>query len=283
LRRRQSPARLARLSPGRSDVERALTLSAAGVDFHTRLQGDSPRAVFVHGFGGDLHTWDLLWEALGGALPALRYDLRGYGRSSGGEEEPFSHADDLLAILDALAIGQCDLVGVSMGGGIALHTALEHPDRVRSLTLISPALMGWEWSGAWRQRWRPIVELAQAGEMDAARWQWWSHPLFDSVRDSAASARVYEEIMAFAGAQWVKDNQRPVLPDVERLHRLATPTLLLTGGRDEADFRLIADLIEASAATVRRIDEPALGHLLHVEAPDICARRLLDFLGECVG
>jgi len=139
------------------------------VAFHARQAGDTPSAVFVHGFGGDLRTWDLLWQALGNTVPALRYDLRGYGRSGGGREESFSHADDLLAILDALAIERCDLVGVSMGGGIVLHTALDHPDRVRSLTLISPALMGWEWSAAWRERWRAIVELARAGEMEAAR------------------------------------------------------------------------------------------------------------------
>ena len=261
-------------------MESALTLSTAGVDFHARQQGDNPGAVFIHGFGGDLHTWDLLWAELGGALPALRYDLRGYGSSGGGEDESFSHVDDLLAILDAQAIGQCDLVGVSMGGGIALHTALEHPDRVRSLTLISPALMGWEWSPPWRQRWRAIVELAGAGEMDAARRLWWSHPLFDSVRESSVSERVYGEVMAFAGTQWLHDPQRPVLPDVERLYQLATPTLLLSGGRDEADFRLIADLIEASADVVRRIDEPDLGHLLHIEDPAGCACRLRDFLGE---
>lgn len=261
-------------------MEKALTLSVAGVDFHARLEGEAPRVVFIHGFGGTLHTWDLLWEVLDGALPALRYDQRGYGRSSGGGDEPYSHTEDLVGILDTLAVERCDLVGVSMGGGIALHTALEHSDRVRSLTLIGPALMGWEWSAEWRQRWRAIAELARAGELDAARQQWWNHPLFDSVRDSAASARVYEEIMAFPGTQWVSDNQRPVLPDIGRLHQLTTPTLLLTGGRDEADFRLTADLLEAGANTVRRIDEPDLGHLLHLEDPSGCARRLLDFLGE---
>lgn len=255
-----------------------MTLSVAGVDFHVCLRGGRPDAVFVHGFGSDHHTWDLLWEHLDATLAALRYDLRGFGRSRGGGDTSFSHAEDLLAILNALSIEHCHLIGVSMGGAIALHTALEWPDRVRSLTLISPALMGWEWSPAWRQRWRAIVDLARAGEMEAARRLWWQHPLFDSVRDSAASDRVFQEILAFPGTQWVRDQQRPVVPDVERLYRLSVPTLLLTGGRDEADFRLIADLIEASSERVQRINVPTRGHLLHIEDPVVCARHLCNFL-----
>jgi pimeloyl-ACP methyl ester carboxylesterase len=71
-----------------------------------------------------------------------------------------------------------------------------------------------------------------------------------------------------------------MLPDVERLHLLATRTLLLTGGCDLEDFRLIADLIEASASHLQRVDDPARGHLLHLEDPAGCAARIGAFLLE---
>ena len=85
--------------------------------------------------------------------------------------------------------------------------------------------------------------------------------------------------MRFPGEQWIEDRHEPKLPDVERLHLLATRTLLLTGGRDLEDFRLIADLIEASASNVQRIDDPVRGHLVHLEDPEGCARRISAFLG----
>lgn len=260
-------------------MERALTIRAAGVDFRARQVGDRPGAVFLHGFGSDLHTWDAVFSVLGEALPALRYDLRGFGRSVCRDDAPFSHTDDLLAILDTLTLEQCDLIGVSMGGGVALNFALDRPERVRSLVLVSPALVAWEWSDEWRAMWRPIVERARAGAAAEARRLWWQHPLFATTRDSVAGPSLFESIMRYPGAQWVHDNHRPMLPDVDRLTALKTRTLLLTGGRDLKDFRLIADLIEGSAANVMRIDLPGAGHLLHLENAADCARHVLSFLG----
>jgi pimeloyl-ACP methyl ester carboxylesterase len=260
-------------------MDREFSLHAAGVGFHCSQRGAAPRAVFVHGFGCDLQTWDPLWAACAEhELPALRYDLRGYGQSHAPQPAAFDHAEDLLAILDAAQIAQCDLVGVSMGGGIALNFALDHPQRLRSLVLISPGLVAWEWSENWRRLWRPIVASARGGALQQARQLWWQHPLFASTRDSAGAVALHDSIMRFSGEQWIRDDHRPMLPDVERLHRLQTRTLLLSGGRDFEDFRLIADLIEASASNLQRIDDPQRGHLLHLEDAAVCAQRMLAFL-----
>lgn len=258
--------------------EIASSIPVPAGELRASQRGAAPRAVFIHGFSADLHTWDGVWAALGDALPALRYDLRGFGRSRGEEGASFDHAEDLAAVLDAAEIDVADLVGVSLGGAIAVNFALDHPQRVRRLVLISPGLVAWEWSEAWRSLWRPIVERARAGAMDEARRLWWQHPLFASTRASAAAPQLRDTIMRYSGAQWLADHHRPRLPDVERIHRLDTPTLLLTGERDQADFRLIATLLEASAPHLTRIDHAGLGHLLHLEDPAACAVELLRFL-----
>lgn len=255
----------------------AITFRTANVDISARRRGADSRAVFLHGFGGDLQTWDTLWDAMGEKLTALRYDLRGFGQSVCRQQVPFKHADDLLTVLDASAIERCDLVGVSMGGGIAINFALDHPERVRSLVLISPALVAWEWSDAWRALAQPIVDHARRNEMNAARRLWWEHPLFATTRDSNAGRALFESIMRFSGEQWIRDDHERMLPDVDRLHLLKTPTLLLTGGRDFEDFRVIANLIEASAGDLRRVDYPELGHLLHLEDPQLGAAAISSF------
>lgn len=253
-------------------------IQASGIQFHARQRGDEPRVLFLHGFASDLHTWDRLWAELGDALPALRYDLRGFGKSTHGDERPFSHADDLHNIVDALGTDIVDLVGVSMGGGIALNFTLDNPQRVRRLVLISPSLVAWEWSEEWRELWQPIVERARAGALEEARRMWWRHPLFATTRASAAAPSLRESIMRFSGDQWLRDNHRPMLPDVDRIHMLETRTLLLTGDRDLEDFRLIAALLEAAAGNLSRIDHPGLGHLLHMEDAAGCAGEILAFL-----
>lgn len=254
-------------------------INAAGIDFRAQQSGAQPRAVFLHGFGGDLQTWDLMWPVLTKNLPALRYDLRGFGQSIDNSASPFHHADDLLAILNALNIEQCDVIGVSMGGAVALNFALDHPERVRNLILISPGMVAWEWSDEWRVLWRAITTKARSGDLDAARQLWWQHPLFATTRMSAAGPQLLESIQRYSGAQWIRDHEKAAMPDIERLHMLKSRTLLLTGERDFEDFRLVADLLVASVSNVTRIDWPGCGHLLNLENPTGCAREINSFLG----
>ena len=249
-----------------------------GVDLNVDIHGEHPHTVFVHGDGGDLRTWDGVWRALGDALPAVRYDLRGFGESHCSLDEPYKHADDLSALLDALDIAQCNLVGASMGGGIALNFTLDHPQRVDNLVLISPSIVGWEWSPAWRERWLPIVTHARHGDMATARRLWWEHPLFNTTRNSAAAGQLFDSMTRYAGQQWIHDSHVLMMPDIERLHELTTRTLLLSGGRDLEEFQLIAELIAAGAGNLRRIEAPTLGHMMHLEDPTFCAQSMLTFL-----
>jgi len=259
---------------------RTLTLRTPDVDFHALEHGADPRTVLVHGTGGDLHIWDSLCEAIGTAMPLLRYDLRGFGRTICRDTGSYNHADDLLRLLDALGLERCDLVGVSMGGGVALHFTLNHPERVRRLALISPLIAGWEWPDAWRDYWNRVVERARSGAVAAAKELWWQHPMFATTRESPGASALYESIQRYSGYEWIHDAHEAVMPDVERLHELNTPTLLVSGARDLDDFRLIADLIEASAADVQRVDVPTAGHLVPLEEPEQCAAALVGFFAR---
>lgn len=254
-------------------------LALPGAVLHGEARGEQPSAIFLHGFGGSLEDWQPVWDRLPASLAAVRYDLRGFGRSRA-QPGPFSHAEDLLALLDARGIARADLVGLSMGGSIAVRFALDHPERVNRLVLISPGLMGWDWSDEWRARWRAITARARAGEMDAARGLWAEHTLFDTVRDGPAASLLLASISRYSGREWIADHQRPVLPDVDRLPLLMPPTLLLSGNRDMPDFRLIADLVSGAAPSVERIDFADCGHLLTLEAPERCAGAVAAFLAR---
>jgi len=259
-------------------MDQTYSLQLGGVNFYFQQRATQSKAVFLHGFGGDLQTWDGLWQELGGDHPALRYDLRGFGQSHCTFDKPFSHTEDLLAVLDARQIECCDLIGCSMGGAIALNFALDHPQRIRKLVLISPGMVAWEWSECWEALWRSIVERAREGDLSEARRLWWQHPLFATSRESVAAQALLESIQRYSGEQWVCDYQKKTLPDIERVHALQVPTLLLTGGRDMEDFRLIADVIEASSPRVNRVDFADSGHMLHLENAVECAAYIRSFL-----
>ncbi len=103
------------------------------------------RAVFLHAGVCDRRSWTGVVEALdalGVAGPWVAYDRRGHGDTAY-TAEPFSHLDDLLAVLDVVAPGEVVwLVGSSMGGALALDAAVAAPERVAGLVLIAPGVSG---------------------------------------------------------------------------------------------------------------------------------------------
>lgn len=256
----------------------AFSVAAGGAVLSGEASGEGTPLVFVHGMAGDRHDWELLLANLPSGMPTLRYDLRGFGESVAEEGVSFSHADDLLALFDELHLERAPVLGLSMGGGIALNFALSHPDRVSRLILISPAMVGWQWSDEWKALWRDVTGPARSGDMLQARERWWKHPMFAAARETPAAERLRRSIDRYHGRQWVTDDQRPELPDIDRLHRLRPPALLLTGERDVADLRLIAAMIEGAAPGITRIDFENAGHMLHLERPREVAQALTRFL-----
>ena len=107
-------------------------------------EGKSAPVLLIHGFGGDSDNWLFNIDAIAAEAPVYALDLPGHGGSVKTIDRP--GLDTLVAavaqLLDHLAIDQAHLAGHSMGGLVAGQTALEHPARVASLTLIASAGLG---------------------------------------------------------------------------------------------------------------------------------------------
>lgn len=99
--------------------------------------GRGPLAILLHGIGGNRRTWYPQLEAIAAEFTAVAWDARGYGDSDDYEGAlAFEHfAHDLARVLDALGVGAAHLVGISMGGRIALDFYARWPQRVATLTL----------------------------------------------------------------------------------------------------------------------------------------------------
>jgi len=102
--------------------------------------------VLIHGFGGDLNNWLFTQPALAENHRVYAVDLPGHGGSTkdAGPWDVPALSQALVSFLDALDVAKAHLVGHSLGGAVALETALAHPARVASLSLIAPAGLGTE-------------------------------------------------------------------------------------------------------------------------------------------
>jgi 3-oxoadipate enol-lactonase len=112
-----------------------------GAQLWVEESGDGPAVLFVHGGLGDLSLWEPQAGALSARFRCVRFDLRFFGRSTGPGTE-WSSVDDVVGLLDALGIEQAALLGLSMGGGVALDVALAYPHRVWALAHVAGAVSG---------------------------------------------------------------------------------------------------------------------------------------------
>ena len=103
-----------------------------------RWPGDGPVVLAAHGITANALSWSLVAEHLGGACSLVAPDLRGRAGSTAvpGPYGMATHAADLVAVLDALEVGEVTIVGHSMGAFVAAVAALRYPERVRELVLV---------------------------------------------------------------------------------------------------------------------------------------------------
>ena len=115
------------------------TVSVDGLRMYYELSGSGPPLVLIAGLGLDLSECGQLIDVLATRHRVLAFDNRGAGRTDK-PDEPYSisqMATDTAGLMRALGIERAHVVGMSLGGRIAIDLALEHPERVRSLVLVS--------------------------------------------------------------------------------------------------------------------------------------------------
>ena len=179
-------------------------LALPGARLAYEVTGAGPPVLLVHGFGLDMRMWDPQVEHLAGRFRVVRYDCRGFGAS--GPFDPahgYTHAGDLLALLDHLSIGQAVLAGLSFGGRVVMQAALAAPARVRGLALLDAVLDGVSWDPESAEALDEASRQARARGMLAGRAAWLAHPLFAAARQRPAVASALAAMVAgYPGQHW---------------------------------------------------------------------------------
>lgn len=252
-----------------------------GTKLYYETAGHGRAIIFIHGFTLDTRMWDAQFEPLAQQFQVIRYDMRGFGQSAVPTGEPYSHVEDLRALLDHLHIQQAYLVGLSKGGAVALDFALTHPGRVLSLVLIDTVLGGFAWSAEGAARDGLVWQRAREGGMAAAKESWLTHPLFaPAMRQPEVAACLEQMIGDYSGWHFVNKNPEMGLerPSASRLSELTMPVLAIVGELDLPDFRRITDLISEQVPQAHRVVVPGVGHMANMEAPEAVLQVIMEFL-----
>lgn len=248
--------------------------------------GTGSPVILLHGGNLDRRMWDAEFGALQRTHRVIRYDARGYGRS-GASDTAFSAHHDLRALMDALQLPRASLVGLSLGGRVAMDFALAHPERVDRLVLVAPGMSGGTWAEDADTAWLAVAREAAKRQDSVAVARAWlgSAYIRTALRDSTTAKRV---------RQWVEDQSpfwagvvrhldlevEAAPPAAGRLAELTAPILLVVGTADTPFILDVARAIQAQAARVQRVDIPGVGHMVNLEAPGPFREALLAFLAH---
>ncbi|MEE1752839.1 alpha/beta fold hydrolase [Streptomyces sp. SP18CS02] len=249
-----------------------------------RDTGAGQPLVLLHGGFLDHHMWDDQIQVLARDHRVIAPDARGHGGSANAGE-PFRQTDDLAALLRHLGVGPAVLVGVSMGGGIAVDTALEHPGLVRAVVVSGVGTSEPEFQDPWVHEIRAEQARALAAG-DAGRWveafvrlAAGPHRTLDDV-DQEVVHRIREMTWRTVSKHTGAEPERlvPVSDTWARAATIRVPVLAINGGIDSDDHIGMAERLVRTVADGRATTVEGTAHYPNMERPDAFDDILRSFL-----
>jgi len=247
--------------------------------------GSGQAVVMIHGNGLDCRQWDAQFQTVARRRRVVRYDVRGFGKSSlPVEGHPYAHHDDLAALLEYLGIRQVHVIGSSMGSAIGADFVLHYPDMTSSLTSVGPWVSGYS-SPATDEMQRELFERMTA-----------------IVREECTSVAIVHKLVAIPyyrrtlhslPVEWIleickdytfwhyrhQDPIRPAkLPAAARTAAIKVPTLAVTAEYDLPPCVEVANLMERTVPSCRKVVMHDAGHIPNAERPEEFNRLALEFI-----
>jgi pimeloyl-ACP methyl ester carboxylesterase len=234
-------------------------------------RGHGPAVVFLHGHPFSHAMWASQMESLSDEFRVIAPDLPGYG-----ESPPLAQimsmrrfADAVLELLDALDVARATVVGLSMGGLVAMELGVAQPERVDGLVLAATTAAPATEEDAERRR-RAAADIEANGMLGHTAEM--LPRLFGPAasRDPALTVPIVTTMLRTspAGAAAALRG-RAERPDYERLLReLRPPALVVAGDRDAYSTKEVTDQLVAALPDPEMLILPGVGHFPNLEAPD---------------
>ena len=235
--------------------------------------------VLVHGFTQTGQSWAPVIDALGEDIPLIVPDAPGHGGSTAIRADLWQTANLLAGSVAVPA----HWAGYSMGGRMALHVALAHPDKVERLVLISvnPGIEDASQRAARRSSDHALAARIERDGVERFLDYWLAQPLFDTLGAERAGleARLANTPAGLASSLRLTGtgSQDPLWPRLEELRERAVPVLVVAGSLDRA-YRAHAERMAAvigPAAQLLVIE--GAGHACHLERPHEVAMAVSRF------
>jgi 3-oxoadipate enol-lactonase len=260
--------------------ERAMKITANGIDIHYRIEGNGPWITLSHSLACNLDMWAPQIAPLSRHYKVLRYDIRGHGQSSAssGEYTLDQLADDVKALLDSLGIQRTHWVGLSLGGMIGQTFALKYPAVFQSMVLAdTTSRRAPDAAKLWGERISIARERGMAPLVDSTLARWFTESYRNTHKEVVG--RIADAIRATPVAGYIGCCQAIAKIDVTgRLKDIRCPTLVIVGEQDQGTPPAMAREIHENLPGSELQPIPSAAHLSNVEQAEVFNDAVLGFL-----
>ena len=256
-----------------------------GTTLYYEVKGQGFPLVLLSGGGLlDRRAWDNQFEAFAKYYQVIRYDIRGIGRSAR-PLKPFSHSQDLYALLKLLKVRKTHVIALSFSGAIAIDFTLEHPEMVDHLIL---AATGTSSDAKGEENMRSLSELASLVKKEGLAKTTQlilDTPSFISQENSAAREKIRQ---IYLDNRDVFESEFPLVrlwqptapPASKRLSEIRAPTLIMVAENDSPTYKTITESLASSIGGSKKVVIAGAAHVINLDKPKEFNQTSLGFLSK---
>jgi 3-oxoadipate enol-lactonase len=248
-----------------------------GGKLYYEMAGKGENIVLLHDGMVNCRIWDEQFPVLAKNYRVIRYDRRGYGKSSDPQVQ-YSHIDDLNQVFIQLKIDKAVVFGMSSGGRLAIDFTLTYPEKVNGLVLVGAVVSGFGYTSHMATRggnYNP--QTFNSDPVKINKYFIMDDPYEIYSGNTEAKEKVMKLLPYLA-----RENAIPTRPAskvaVRFLSEIKTPTLILVGEYDIPDVHAHAGVINAGIRNSQREIIPKSGHLIPIEQPVLFNDAVMIFL-----
>jgi 3-oxoadipate enol-lactonase len=243
------------------------------------IAGKGDNILLLHDGMVNCRIWDEQFQVLAKNYRVVRYDRRGYGKSSDPQVK-YSHIDDLYNVFTQLNIDKAIIFGMSSGGGLAIDFTLKYPERVNGLVLVGSVVGGFGYTSHMTTRGGNFNPQTLNSDPEKINKYFIMEDPYEIYSGNTAAKEKVMKLLPYLG----RDNRVPTRPPdrvaVRFLSEIKVPTLILVGEFDIPDVHAHAGAINAGIPNSKREIIPKSGHLIPIEQPVLFNESVMNYLSK---
>jgi 3-oxoadipate enol-lactonase len=259
-----------------------------GVRLYYKIQGQGEALVLIPGMGANHTSWFRQLPAFTKHFRVITFDPRSIGRSER-PQQPYGFkalADDVVGLMDYLGIRKAHILGQSLGGLVAQEVAIDYPERVLKLVLVSSTMAGDNVNPTNPALMKEMGYAEGASEVDLSKLD--TRKTMNVVIGMSFNRALYRKSMQWLSRFFVKPEMFDGLSDqlraiaghntIDRLQSIKAPTLVITGAEDRIVFPQASESLAARIAGARLVMVKGGSHGFNLEMTPRFNREVLEFL-----